>query len=185
MDDFQREAKITGPFHNHPQAGAHVVKVNDAGLCSTHNVHYIVMELLEGRNLEARLKDGVLSSGELIRIADALADVLDFAHARNIVHRDLNPRNIFLATVAGNVVVKVLDFGIAKILDDSRGVTRRLIGTPEFMSPEQYLAEGISARTDIWAFGLVIFTLLTVGAIFREKRGTCSGRRLRGACGRV
>ncbi len=124
---------------------------------------YLVMEMLEGETLEARWeKRGKrLQLGEVAASADGILDVLAAAHAQGIVHRDIKPENVFL-TADG--LVKLMDFGIARVLDGSgRTRTGDLLGTPAFMSPEQAGGRNkeIDARTDVWAVGALVFTLLT------------------------
>lgn len=127
---------------------------------------FLVMELLEGESLGARLdRDGPLPAHEVALLADQLLDVLAAAHAAHIVHRDLKPDNVFL-THDGRV--KVLDFGIARLRDlanESSASTQAgsLLGTPAFMAPEQALGrwKEVDERTDIWAIGATLFNLLT------------------------
>ncbi len=127
---------------------------------------FLVMELLEGESLGARLdRDGPLPPHEVAQLGHQLLDVLTAAHAAHIVHRDLKPDNIFL-TYEGRV--KVLDFGIARLraaAHESSASTQvgSLLGTPAFMAPEQALGrwKEVDERTDIWAVGATLFTLLT------------------------
>jgi serine/threonine protein kinase len=124
---------------------------------------FLVLELLEGETVDARAArfGGTLPAAEVLEYVDRLLDVLTSAHDKGIVHRDVKPDNLFVTT-GGEL--KVLDFGIARLLDGT-GATRsgQLLGTPAFMSPEQ--ANGhvraIDGRTDLWSTGAVIFTLLT------------------------
>jgi serine/threonine-protein kinase len=128
---------------------------------------YLVMDLLEGQTLEARRLEagGRLPAPEVLSAAHALLDVLALAHDAGIVHRDLKPENLFLTTEG---VVKVLDFGIARVRDLSGSASRATrtgtaMGTPAFMPPEQALGEvdRIGPRTDLWAVGATMFTLLS------------------------
>ncbi|HEX5058635.1 MAG TPA: serine/threonine-protein kinase [Kofleriaceae bacterium] len=129
---------------------------------------YIVMELLEGEPLDTRLeRQGRLPIDETLRIMRQVASSLGAAHARGIVHRDLKPENIFMVRdpeVVGGERAKLLDFGIAKLGEQS-GVqtqTNMIMGTPAYMSPEQCRgAKHIDARSDVYALGCVMFTLLT------------------------
>ena len=137
--------------------------VEDAG------VRGLVLELIEGQTLRDRIASG-LSADEALRFAEQMADALDFAHERGIVHRDLKPENIKI-TPEGEV--KVLDFGIAKVRSDSEagiahGTTLALdtsdgvvLGTTAFMSPEQARGTTVDKRADIWAFGCVLYQMLT------------------------
>ncbi|MBX3185942.1 MAG: serine/threonine protein kinase [Labilithrix sp.] len=131
-----------------------------------NGVAYLVLELLEGETLEERRVrlGGRLPVDEVLGYMDRLLEVLELAHEKNIVHRDIKPSNIFL-TKEGTL--KVLDFGIARILDDSGAATAtktgQMIGTPAFMPPEQALSKPkeIDKQTDIWAVGATMFTLLS------------------------
>src|SRR5262245_22960662 len=128
---------------------------------------FLVIELLEGETVEQRWerKGRRLPVYEVIAIADKLLDVLAVAHDKGIVHRDLKPENLFLTTSSD---LKVLDFGIARMRElPAEGHTRTrlgaLLGTPAFMAPEQARGrwDEVDARTDIWAVGATLFTLLT------------------------
>jgi serine/threonine-protein kinase len=136
---------------------------------------FLVMELLEGETLEDRRsrKGGRLAADEVLSLVDQLLDVLAAAHEKGVVHRDLKPENLFF-TQEG--VLKVLDFGIARLRDGSadaagRGATRTgsVMGTPAFMAPEQARArwEMVDGQTDLWAVGATMFTLLS-GRFVRE-----------------
>ncbi len=138
---------------------------------------FIVMELLEGETLERRWERSGhhLPPREVLAIAEQLLDVLAAAHAKNVVHRDIKPENLFITK---NGVVKVLDFGIARVLEArqarSSTTTRAgmVMGTPAFMAPEQALAhwDKVDGRTDLWAVGATMFTLL-VGRHVHEGEG--------------
>jgi serine/threonine-protein kinase len=127
---------------------------------------FLVMELLEGETLEARCqrKGGKLPAGEVLSIASQLLDVLAAAHAKDIVHRDVKPENLFLTKTSA---LKVLDFGIARVreLSQRSGATRGgdTIGTPNYMPPEQARGrwDELDARSDLWAVGATMFALLT------------------------
>jgi eukaryotic-like serine/threonine-protein kinase len=125
---------------------------------------YLVMELLAGRSLEAALAErGRLSADEVDRILEPLCDALGAAHSLGIVHRDLKPSNVFLAASgAGPERVVLLDFGVAKLLDEE-GITstRQIIGTPSSMAPEQILGRRVDARTDVYGLGALCHYLLT------------------------
>ncbi len=131
--------------------------------------HYYVMEFLEGAPLDEHLdQGGALPLAEAIPILRAVARALDAAHAKGIAHRDLKPENIFLAHESdGAVFPKLLDFGIAKLLGSTAGGamhktrTGAPIGTPYYMSPEQCRGRDVDHRTDIYAFGVVAYKLLT------------------------
>ncbi|HVY40824.1 MAG TPA: serine/threonine-protein kinase [Polyangia bacterium] len=159
---FRREAKVTSEL-NHPN----VVKVYDLGFGAAGEP-YLVMEFLEGEDLQTRLeRGGPLPLATVVQIVNQVAAALAEAHTASIVHRDLKPDNVFL--VGGPdaaVFAKVVDFGISKVLKVSATkltVARALIGTPEFMAPEQ--AEGrhdqIDHRTDQWSLACVAWVALT------------------------
>ncbi len=131
---------------------------------SEDGLPFLVMELLEGETVEARWAScgNRMDLAEVLSITAALLDVLAAAHAKGVVHRDIKPENLFLLSAGG---LKVLDFGIARVLE-SRGTETRagtVMGTPAFMAPEQALAkwDSIDGRTDLWAVGATMFTLLS------------------------
>jgi DNA-binding response OmpR family regulator len=156
---FRREG-IAACRIAHPNA----VEVIDFGV-STNGIPYLVMELLSGQTFGALLRS---SSGSLPirRVAEIIAPVCDAlaaAHDAGIVHRDVKPDNVFLHDVAGREVVKVVDFGIAKLLDDSApdpDVTQigTLVGTPTYMAPERLLGGSYDARSDIYSVGVMLYT---------------------------
>ncbi len=128
---------------------------------------YFAMEWLDGRSLAERLRKGRPSVAELCAVLDEIAEALESAHATRIVHRDLKPDNIYLvATPGGRTKVKLLDFGIAKLLDDSadrvtRTRTGSLMGTPLYVAPEQARGYEIDARVDVYSLGAVAFEMVT------------------------
>jgi serine/threonine protein kinase len=160
---FDREAQVLASL-NHP----HVAQVY--GLEEADGVPALVMELVEGPTLAeliARYPDARLSLARVLGIAWQIADGLAAAHEKSIVHRDLKPSNIALTE---NGDVKILDFGVAKSLAAPAATTERapggteagmVLGTPAYMSPEQARGLAIDRRTDIWAFGCVLYELLT------------------------
>jgi len=147
MARFEHESRLIAAI-NHP----HVCTLHDVG------PNYLVMELVEGETLAARLKRGRLSIGQTIRFGSQTAEALWVAHAKGIVHRDLKPANIML-TKSG---VKVLDFGIAKsAVDPDVNANIGMLGTPAYMAPEQLEGKEADARTDIYSLGLVLSEMLT------------------------
>ncbi|RKH46615.1 protein kinase domain-containing protein [Corallococcus sicarius] len=157
---FEQEAQAVARLR-HP----HVVQVHDSGVDA--GVPYIVMELLEGEDLETRLTQrGRLSPATVAALVTPVARALAAAHAAGLVHRDLKPANLFLAHVDGEEVVKVLDFGLARALVRSgepvNAQAEGLTGTLRYMSPEQLRADpDLDARADLWSFAVVLYRALT------------------------
>ncbi|HKU42434.1 MAG TPA: serine/threonine-protein kinase, partial [Polyangiales bacterium] len=158
---FMREAQVAGRV-DHPN----VVEVYDVG--QEANSFYMVMELLQGEPLARRL-DRVrrLSLEEACRVLLPVMHGLSVAHAAGVIHRDLKPDNIYLCrTPLGTEVPKVLDFGISKMSslagEVNANVTRfgLVIGTPQYMSPEQLRGEPVDLRTDIYALGVILYEML-------------------------
>jgi Tol biopolymer transport system component len=144
-----------------------VAALNHPNICHLYDVgpDYLVMELCEGETLADRLKRGKLSMQETVRYGAQIADALSAAHAKGIVHRDLKPGNVML-TKAG---AKVLDFGLAKIehqvteeeQTDTRTAQGTVLGTVQYMSPEQAQGKEADARSDIFSFGLMLYEMTT------------------------
>jgi eukaryotic-like serine/threonine-protein kinase len=131
---------------------------------------FLVMDLLEGESLRKRVKRGPLPVHEAAIVLDEVASALDAAHGKGFIHRDLKPDNVFLVAHPGRFDVKLLDFGLAKLMPNSvllparayRTATGAQLGTPDYMSPEQLRGEkNIDHRTDIYALGVVAFEMLT------------------------
>jgi len=158
---FQREARITSGL-GHP----HIVEVVDFN-STEEGKPYIVMELLDGESLDDRLERvGRLELPVVASIVRQATSALHVAHEKGVVHRDLKPQNIFLCRRGSqDDYVKLLDFGISKVLGSTSVVTRAnsLVGSPGYMSPEQAeeQAEEIDVRSDVYGMGTVIFEMLT------------------------
>src|SRR5690606_30567652 len=151
---FRREARTVARL-SHPN----IVTGHDLGVDG--GVTYLVMELIEGTSLATRLAKGPLTVGDAVAIAGQVCDALAAAHAAGIVHRDIKPGNILL-TPAGTV--KVCDFGIARLLHASPTqltTTGTVIGTSEYMAPEQASGAPVDGRTDLYALGCVLYAMLT------------------------
>jgi serine/threonine protein kinase len=128
------------------------------------NRYYIVMEYLDGDALSALLRRGPMALPEATAILVQLCDALQCAHERGVVHRDLKPDNVFVLNRRGSPFVKLLDFGIAKLRDAPPGAQTAagmLVGTPEYMAPEQCDNRPIDARTDVYALGVMAYQMLT------------------------
>jgi eukaryotic-like serine/threonine-protein kinase len=166
MARFGREAKVLATL-THPNIAA-IHTLEDSG-----STHALVMELAEGPTLADRIRQGPIPIEDALRIAKQICDALEYAHEKGIVHRDLKPANI---KVAADDTVKILDFGLAKALESdaafsdistsptlSRLATQAgiLLGTASYMSPEQAKAKPVDRRADIWAFGCVLYEMLT------------------------
>ena len=162
VERFLTEARATAAV-NDPG----IVQVYDFGVHSDGSV-YLAMELLDGETLAKRLvTGGALELVEALRITRQVAGALAATHKRGIVHRDLKPENLFLVRdrdVAGGIRTKILDFGIAKLVESDRNqltLPGAVIGTPAYMSPEQCSGEGnVDHRTDVYALGCVLFHML-------------------------
>jgi serine/threonine-protein kinase len=156
---FLQEARAAAQL-KHPN----VVDVLDMGQDDDGTV-YLVLELLEGETLKARLKLGALGVPELRSLILPVMRAVASAHAKGVVHRDLKPDNVFLATGAhGEHVPKLLDFGIAKVQsgDSSSTRTGMMVGTPQYMAPEQVRGErDVGPRADVWSMGVVLHYALT------------------------
>ncbi len=147
-----------------------IVEVLDAGQ-DIDGILYIVLEFLEGCDLAARVAAGPVDVDTAVHIGLVLLDALEAAHARGYVHRDIKPQNVFLARDDdGAMRVKLLDFGIARQVentgDTSVTQTGAIIGTPQYMSPEQARGERVDGRSDLWSVGAMLFQLLTGKAPF-------------------
>jgi serine/threonine-protein kinase len=155
---FFREAESAGTLA-HPN----IVTIYDAG--DEQDLAYIAMELLEGDDLEKHTKkDNLLPMRKVIGYMADIADGLDYAHQKGIVHRDIKPANIMLLKSG---VVKITDFGIARITATSQTQTGVVKGTPFYMSPEQFSGEKVDGRSDIFSLGVMFFQLLTGELPFR------------------
>ena len=168
---FDREARVLAAL-NHPHIAA-IYGVEESG-----GIRGLVLELVEGDTLAERIAKGPLPIREALTIAQQIADALDAAHEKGIVHRDLKPANI---KITADGIVKVLDFGLAKAADadgSNRDLTQSptvsfggtrdgvILGTAAYMSPEQARGKVVDKRTDVWAFGCVVYEMLTGHSAF-------------------
>ena len=145
----------------------HVVQMLDYGVTEA-GAPYIVMELLSGQDLEAQLASGPLPAGDVVSIITQVGRALHGAHERNILHRDVKPANVFLIASDGfstdKYLVKLLDFGFAKRVDRlTAQLTREgmIVGTPQYMSPEQMTGTKLDSRSDLFSLGSVAFEAFT------------------------
>ncbi len=161
---FQREAKV-GLILTHPN----IVKVYEYGHSSSTGLYFMVMEFVEGETLRSYLEaNGTLSIKKCLEFLTPLCEALEEAHKHNIIHRDLKPDNILMPKT-GNPLLKLADFGIVKLLepltDDTKLTnitgTQEILGTPQYMAPEQLLNEPLSSSADIYSLALIVYQMLT------------------------
>jgi serine/threonine protein kinase len=161
---FEREARALAALRS-----PHVVQVLDYGVDS--GTQYLVMELLNGETLRARLTArGRLQAGEVGAIARQVGRAVSVSHAAGFVHRDLKPENVFLTSDGDELIVKVLDFGITKTLaSEATNLTDAgvMLGTCHYMSPEQARGGRVDPRSDLWSLGVIVFECLTGSLPFR------------------
>ena len=167
---FEREAKLLASL-NHPNIAA------IHGFEEDNGTHFLVLELVEGDTLADQLKRGAIPVEESLKLALQIAEALEAAHEKGVIHRDLKPANI---KVTPDGKVKVLDFGLAKAFEGERDVNVSnsptismaatqegiILGTAAYMSPEQASGQEVDKRTDIWAFGVVVFEMLSGQGLF-------------------
>jgi serine/threonine protein kinase len=165
---FKREAQAAARLKS-----PHVAQIHDYGVEGT--MPYIAMELLEGEDLATLLaRSGRLPLARTLAIAQQLCRGLQVAHDAGIVHRDLKPSNVFLARMGDEHLVKILDFGIAKVIGVSlpksaRTASGAIIGSPRYMSPEQLLGIKVGPPADLWAVGMLLFEMLTAACPFENE----------------
>jgi len=161
---FEREARAVASL-NHPH------------ICTLHDIGpgYMVMELIEGETLASRIEKGPIPLDHALKFAEQIADALDRAHRAGVTHRDVKPQNIMLTRDG----VKVLDFGLAKggakpgpteaTLTAVLTTEGTVMGTPQYMAPEQFEGKEADARSDVWAFGAVLYEMVTGQKAFQGK----------------
>src|SRR6476469_8599754 len=165
---FEREARVVASL-NHPN----ICVLHDIGI--QDGAGYMVMEYIEGQTLAARISKGALPLDQAVKFATQIADALDRAHRAGVTHRDVKPHNIMLTRDG----VKVLDFGLAKSMTKPGPAEETLtaalttegtvMGTPQYMAPEQFEGKEADARSDIWAFGAVLYEMATGQKAFPGK----------------
>jgi serine/threonine protein kinase len=163
MGRFTQEARATSAL-NHPN----IITIHE--IDQTDSLHFIVTEFIDGVTLRERMKDARMEVGEAVTIIIQVVSALAAAHDAGVVHRDIKPENVM---VRRDALVKVLDFGIAKLIDkrsDSRNRVEAetmmstgegvVLGTSWYMSPEQARAQDVDARTDLWSVGVMLYEML-------------------------
>src|SRR5215510_735275 len=171
VNRFQREAEVLASL-NHPN----IASIYD--LLEAQGLRYLVLELVEGETLAERIQRRPVPIDEALQIAKSICEALEAAHEQGVVHRDLKPANI---KITPDAKVKVLDFGLAKAMEQSPTTTfsnsptllsvaasnaGMILGTAGYMSPEQAKGKTADRRADIWAFGVVLYEMLTGKATF-------------------
>src|SRR5579862_5676599 len=160
IERFRREARAVAQL-SHP----HIVTVIDRGSAEGHQ--FIVFEYVEGENLKQLIeRTGPLPVDRAVEIGIEIADALSFAHAHDLVHRDVKPQNVLIDSTGS---AKVTDFGIARSLDVERGVTQTgtVLGTSNYLSPEQAEGRPVTPASDIYSLGVVLYEMLTGEVPFR------------------
>jgi tetratricopeptide (TPR) repeat protein len=159
LKNFLREAKSAAQL-NHPN----IVTIYDAG--EQDEVYYIAMEYVDGNTLKEIVKHrGRISAGGIVHVLIQLCEALAYAHEQKIVHRDIKTANIMWTR---DHKAKIMDFGLAKVIEEVRNHTTVVSGTPYYMSPEQTLGKNVDHRTDVYSLGVSIFELATGTLPFRE-----------------
>ena len=165
LERFRREASIARQL-----PAAHVAQVLDFGHDAAAGHHYLVMELLRGEDLAVMLRRRKrLPAGELLPIVDQLAACLEHAHAVGVVHRDLKPQNVFLLAGPDGPQVKLLDFGVARLIQGSELTqSAMVVGSPGYLAPEQAASDlgEVGPRTDVFALGAIVYRAVTGASAF-------------------
>jgi serine/threonine-protein kinase len=156
---FFREAETAGRLQHQ-----NIVTIFDAG--EEHDLAYIAMEFLQGRDLAEHCKrEHLLPVATVLSIVARVAEALAYAHKQSVVHRDIKPANIMYERESDTV--KVTDFGIARITDSSKTKTGLVLGTPSFMSPEQLAGKKVDGRSDLYSLGVMLYQMLSGVLPFR------------------
>jgi serine/threonine protein kinase len=162
---FMNEAQAAGRLHH-----SGIVSVFDVGENPENNDPYIVLEYVDGESLNRILaREKKLTLGRALRLAEEVADALDYAHAQGVIHRDIKPANI-LVTQEGRA--KIADFGIAKLNLAHFTLPGRVLGTPAYMAPEQLSGEGCDGRSDVFSLGVILYAMVTGHSPFQGNSAT-------------
>ncbi len=151
MERFLREARAAGML-NHPN----IITIYDVG--EEGDMAYIAMEFLEGKDLSTVIAERRLDIATVVDYGIQISEALACAHVQGIVHRDVKPANIFIPATGG---IKMVDFGIAHTHDSTLTQDGALIGTPTYMSPEQFMGQKVDARSDLFSLGIILYEMLT------------------------
>jgi eukaryotic-like serine/threonine-protein kinase len=162
---FMNEAQAAGRLHH-----SGIVSVFDVGENPENHDPYIVLEYVQGESLNRILaREKKLSLEKALKLAEELADALDYAHAQGVIHRDIKPANI-LITQDGRA--KIADFGIAKLNLAHFTIPGRVLGTPAYMAPEQLAGEAVDGRSDLFSLGVILYAMVTGHSPFQGNSAT-------------
>jgi serine/threonine protein kinase len=168
-DQYQHDPEAVARFIREAQAASHL---KHPGIVAIYDIHvrepiYIAMEFVEGHTLREILKRGEVSMDGAIPLIAQICTALGYAHSQGVVHRDIKPDNIL---VAKGGAVKIADFGLARVAESLTAMTRtgQIMGTPIYMAPEQIQGKAVDCRTDIYAFGVMLYELLAGKLPFAE-----------------
>ncbi len=175
-EEFREEKMLVDRFLSEAKAGS---RVKHAGIAEVFEAAraedgtpYLVMELLRGVPLSAKMNQGPIPVAEAARILRAMLEAIEKAHSNGVVHRDLKPDNVFLEEAPGAPRVKILDLGLARVMDEAGGINRKtrtgmMLGTPGYMSPEQVKnTKDADERTDLWSAAIILYEMLTAKPAF-------------------
>lgn len=158
---FRREAYAASSVGHE-----NIIVFTDAGFDASLRIYYLCSELLRGDELRKLMNEGALTKADLFEIMLQVCGAVDAAHRKGVVHRDLKPENLIITRDRRGMLAKVLDFGIAKVLDaettaDLRTKTNAALGTPGYMSPEQFTNAKVDAKSDVFALGCILYECLS------------------------